>query len=57
LLLISLALFGVASLASGFSRSLGFLAGTRFFTGAGIAGGFAGSVALTGDYTRIACAR
>jgi MFS transporter, AAHS family, 4-hydroxybenzoate transporter len=57
LLLISLALFGVASLASGFSPSLGFLAGTRFFTGAGIAGGFAGSVALTGDYTRIACAR
>ena len=51
LLLISLALFGVASLASGFSLSLGFLAGTRFFTGAGIAGGFAGSVALTRDYT------
>jgi MFS transporter, AAHS family, 4-hydroxybenzoate transporter len=57
LLLISLALFGLASLASAFSPSLGFLAGTRFFTGAGIAGGFAGSVALTGDYTRIACAR
>jgi AAHS family 4-hydroxybenzoate transporter-like MFS transporter len=51
LLLISLALFGVASLASAFSPSLGFLAGTRFFTGAGIAGGFAGTVALTGDYT------
>src|SRR5271163_4942263 len=51
LLLISLALFGIASLASAFSPSLGFLAGTRFFTGAGIAGGFAGSVALTGDYT------
>src|SRR5580693_3815650 len=51
LLLISLALFGLASLASAFSPSLGFLAGTRFFTGAGIAGGFAGSVALTGDYT------
>jgi AAHS family 4-hydroxybenzoate transporter-like MFS transporter len=51
LLLLSLALFGVASLASAFSPSLGFLAGTRFFTGAGIAGGFAGTVALTGDYT------
>ena len=51
LLLISLALFGLASLASALSTSLGFLAGTRFFTGAGIAGGFAGSVALTGDYT------
>ncbi len=51
LLLISLALFGVASLASAISPSLGFLAGTRFFTGAGIAGGFAGTVALTGDYT------
>jgi AAHS family 4-hydroxybenzoate transporter-like MFS transporter len=51
LLLISLALFGLASLASAFSPSVGFLAGTRFFTGGGIAGGFAGSVALTGDYT------
>jgi MFS transporter, AAHS family, 4-hydroxybenzoate transporter len=51
LLLISLALFGLASLASAVSPSLGFLAGTRFFTGAGIAGGFAGTVALTGDYT------
>ena len=50
-LLISLALFGLASLASASSPSLDFLAGTRFFTGAGIAGGFAGSVALTGDYT------
>src|SRR5580658_5142151 len=51
LLLISLALFGIASLVSALSPSLGFLAGTRFFTGAGIAGGFAGTVALTGDYT------
>jgi MFS transporter, AAHS family, 4-hydroxybenzoate transporter len=51
LLLMSLALFGLASLASAFSPSLGFMAGTRFFTGAGIAGGFAGTVALTGDYT------
>src|SRR5579863_5776657 len=51
LLLMSLAMFGIASLASAYSPSLGFLAGTRFFTGAGIAGGFAGTVALTGDYT------
>jgi MFS transporter, AAHS family, 4-hydroxybenzoate transporter len=50
LLLISLALFGLASLASAASHSLAFLAGTRFFTGAGIAGAFAGTVALTGDY-------
>ena len=50
LLMMSVTLFGVASLASAASPSLGFLAGTRFFTGAGIAGGFAGTVALTGDY-------
>ena len=50
LLLISVALFGLASLASAVAPSLGFLAGTRFFTGAGIAGAFAGTVALTGDY-------
>ena len=51
LLIFSLALFGVASLASAASPSLAFLAGMRFFTGMGIAGGFAGTVALTGDYT------
>ena len=51
LLMMSVTLFGIASLASAVSPSLGFLAGTRFFTGAGIAGGFAGTVALTGDYT------
>ena len=51
LLMLSLTLFGIASLASAVSPSLDFLAGTRFFTGAGIAGGFAGTVALTGDYT------
>ena len=51
LLMMSLTLFGLASLASAVSPSLGFLAATRFFTGAGIAGGFAGTVALTGDYT------
>jgi MFS transporter, AAHS family, 4-hydroxybenzoate transporter len=51
LLMMSLTLFGIASLASAMSPSLDFLAATRFFTGAGIAGGFAGTVALTGDYT------
>jgi MFS transporter, AAHS family, 4-hydroxybenzoate transporter len=51
LLMMSVTLFGLASLASAVSPSLGFLAATRFFTGAGIAGGFAGTVALTGDYT------
>jgi MFS transporter, AAHS family, 4-hydroxybenzoate transporter len=51
LLMMSVTLFGIASLASAVAPSLGFLAGTRFFTGAGIAGGFAGTVALTGDYT------
>ena len=51
LLMMSVTFFGIASLASAVAPSLGFLAGTRFFTGAGIAGGFAGTVALTGDYT------
>ncbi|HEY1934052.1 MAG TPA: MFS transporter [Acetobacteraceae bacterium] len=51
LLMISMTLFGIASLASAQAPSLQFLAMTRFFTGAGIAGGFAGTVALTGDYT------
>jgi MFS transporter, AAHS family, 4-hydroxybenzoate transporter len=50
LLLISVALFGLGSLASAVAPSLDFLAGTRFITGAGIAGAFAGTVALTGDY-------
>jgi MFS transporter, AAHS family, 4-hydroxybenzoate transporter len=51
LLLISVAIFGLASLASAFAPSLGVLAGLRFFTGFGIAGGFTGTTALTGDYT------
>ncbi|HTV88106.1 MAG TPA: MFS transporter [Stellaceae bacterium] len=51
LLLGSIGLFGVASLASAASPALWFLAGTRFFTGVGIAGGFAGTTALTGDYS------
>jgi MFS transporter, AAHS family, 4-hydroxybenzoate transporter len=51
LLIGSIAIFGIASLASAFSHELGFLAATRFFTGFGIAGGFAGTTALTGDYS------
>jgi MFS transporter, AAHS family, 4-hydroxybenzoate transporter len=51
LLMMSMTLFGIASLASSMATSLEFLAAARFFTGAGIAGGFAGTVALTGDYT------
>jgi MFS transporter, AAHS family, 4-hydroxybenzoate transporter len=51
LLLASIAIFGFASLASAFAPSLGVLAGLRFFTGFGIAGGFTGTTALTGDYT------
>jgi AAHS family 4-hydroxybenzoate transporter-like MFS transporter len=51
LLLVSIAIFGLASLASAFAPSLGVLAGLRFFTGFGIAGGFTGTTALTGDYT------
>jgi MFS transporter, AAHS family, 4-hydroxybenzoate transporter len=50
LLLISIAIFGLASLASAFAPSLGVLSGLRFFTGLGIAGGFAGTTALTADY-------
>jgi MFS transporter, AAHS family, 4-hydroxybenzoate transporter len=51
MLMASIAIFGLASLASAFASSLGFLAATRFFTGLGIAGGFTGTTALTGDYT------
>jgi MFS transporter, AAHS family, 4-hydroxybenzoate transporter len=51
LLLASIAIFGLASLASAFAPSLQVLAGLRFFTGLGIAGGFAGTTALTADYT------
>ena len=50
-LMVSVTIFGLASLASAFSQSLEFLAATRFFTGFGIAGGFTGTTALTGDYT------
>ena len=51
LLLVSVALFGLASLLTAFVSGLGTLAVLRFFTGLGIAGAFAGTVALTGDYT------
>ena len=50
-LMASVAIFGLASLASAFATSLGFLAAMRFFTGFGIAGGFTGTTALSGDYT------
>ena len=51
LLLISLAIFGVASLLSAIAGSMIMLSVLRFFTGVGIAGGFSGATALTGDYT------
>ena len=50
LLLASIAIFGLASLASAVAPSLGVLSGLRFFTGLGIAGAFSGTTALTGDY-------
>jgi AAHS family 4-hydroxybenzoate transporter-like MFS transporter len=51
LLLASLTIFGLASLLSAFAGSLEMLSALRFFTGLGIGGAFAGTVALTGDYT------
>jgi len=51
LLLASVAIFGLASLASALAPSLGVLSVLRFFTGLGIAGAFSGTTALTGDYT------
>jgi MFS transporter, AAHS family, 4-hydroxybenzoate transporter len=51
LLLVSVAVFGLASLLTAAVSGLGMLAVLRFFTGLGIAGAFAGTVALTGDYT------
>jgi AAHS family 4-hydroxybenzoate transporter-like MFS transporter len=51
LLLVSLTIFGLASLLSAVAGSLGTLSLLRFFTGLGIGGGFAGAAALTGDYT------
>lgn len=51
LLLGSLLIFGIASLVSAIAPSLFVLSISRFFTGIGIAGGFTGATALTGDYT------
>ena len=50
LLLVSLTIFGIASLLSAFAGSLLMLTVLRFFTGVGIGGGFAGAASLTGDY-------
>jgi len=50
LLLVSLTIFGLASLLSGFAGSLLMLSILRFFTGMGIGGAFPGSATLTGDY-------
>jgi AAHS family 4-hydroxybenzoate transporter-like MFS transporter len=51
LLLASLTIFGIASLASATAGSIGMLALWRLLTGIGIGGGFSGAAALTGDYT------
>jgi MFS transporter, AAHS family, 4-hydroxybenzoate transporter len=51
LLLVSLAIFGIASLLTASAGTLGMLTLWRFFTGIGIGGGFSGAAALTGDYT------
>ena len=50
LLIGSLLIFGLASLASAFAGSILFLTVTRFFTGLGIGGAFPGAATLTGDY-------
>src|SRR5205085_1302805 len=50
LLLGSLTVFGLASLASGMAGSLLFLTVARFFTGLGIGGAMPGAATLTGDY-------
>jgi MFS transporter, AAHS family, 4-hydroxybenzoate transporter len=50
LLLISVAIFGLASLLSAFAPSLAVLRVLRFFTGLGIGGAFPGAATLAGDY-------
>src|ERR1700704_6090934 len=50
LLVASITIFGLASLASAFADSLEFLTVTRFFTGLGIGGAFPAAATLTGDY-------
>jgi len=49
-LLASLTIFGLASIASGFAGSLFVLSVTRFFTGIGIGAAFPGAASLTADY-------
>jgi AAHS family 4-hydroxybenzoate transporter-like MFS transporter len=49
-LLVSVALFGIFSLASAYAPSLGVLVALRFFTGIGIGGAMPATVALTSDY-------
>jgi AAHS family 4-hydroxybenzoate transporter-like MFS transporter len=50
LLLVSVAIFGLASLLSAFAPSLTVLSVLRFFTGLGIGGAFPGAATLAGDY-------
>src|SRR6516165_9181571 len=50
LLLASVAIYGLASLLTGFVGSLPMLSDVRFFTGLGIGGAFPGAATLTGDY-------
>jgi AAHS family 4-hydroxybenzoate transporter-like MFS transporter len=50
LLVVSLTIFGVASLLSAFAPSLFVLTVLRFFTGLGIGGAFPGAASLAGDY-------
>jgi len=50
LLVVSLIIFGLASIASAYSPSLLMLTITRFFTGLGIGGAFPGAASLAGDY-------
>jgi MFS transporter, AAHS family, 4-hydroxybenzoate transporter len=50
LLLVSLIIFGLASVFSAFAGSLLMLSVMRFFTGLGIGGAFPGAATLTGDY-------
>jgi MFS transporter, AAHS family, 4-hydroxybenzoate transporter len=50
LLVVSLTIFGIASIASAYVPSLLLLTVARFFTGLGIGGAFPGAASLAGDY-------
>src|SRR5436853_7272832 len=50
LLLASLTIFGLASLASAVADAPAMMSVTRFFTGIGIGAAFPGAASLTGDY-------